>query len=57
MERYIIALVAVIILFYFTCFLVSAITYLYGEIIHTIKNFKRSTREMWWNLEWKWNHR
>lgn len=57
MERYIIALVAVIILFYFTCFLVSAITYLYGEIIHTIKNFKRFTREMWWNLEWKWNHR
>ena len=53
MLRYIIALIAVVILFFFTCFLVSFITFASEEINHSIKNMKRSAREFMWSLEWK----
>ena len=53
----IIAIIAIAILFFLVCVVVSAITYIYEEINHTIKNFKRSLRELWWGVEWKWNHR
>lgn len=57
MERYIIALIAVVILFFFTCFLVSAITFICEEVNHTIKNIKRSAREFMWDLEWRFRKR
>ena len=53
MLKYIIALIAVVILFFFTCFLVSFITFVNEEVNHSIKNMKRSVREFMWNLEWK----
>ena len=35
------------------CVVVSAIRYIYGEAIHTIRNVKRSVREACWDVEWK----
>lgn len=57
MLKYIIALIAVVILFFFTCFLVSFITFVSEEVNHSIKNMKRSVKEFMWSVEWKWNHR
>lgn len=57
MLKYIIALIAVVILFFFTCFLVSFITYVREEVNHSIKNMKRSVKEFMWGVEWRWNHR
>ena len=54
--KIILVLIAVAILFFLLCVVVSAIRYLYGEAIHNIKNFKRFVREALWDLEWKWNH-
>ena len=53
MLKYIIALIAVVILFFFTCFLVSFITFVSEEINHSMKNIKRSVRDFMWGLEWK----
>lgn len=39
------------------CVVVSAIRYIYGEAIHTIRNVKRSVREAWWDVEWKCKRR
>lgn len=39
------------------CVVVSAIRYIYGEAIHTIRNIKRSVREAWWDVEWKCKRR
>jgi len=55
--KIIIALIALAIIFFLVCVVVSAITYIYEEICHTVKNLKRSVRELWWGVEWKWNHR
>lgn len=53
-----IAIILFIILVGFViCVVVSAIRYIYGEAIHTIRNAKRSVRELLWGIEWKWNHR
>jgi hypothetical protein len=60
MEKFVIALIAlaaIAVTFFAVCVVVSAIRYIYGEVIHTIKNFKRSTREFMWDVEWKFNHR
>lgn len=57
MLEYIIALIAVVILFFFTCFLVSAITYIYEEANHTVKNIKKAAREFMWDLEWRFGKR
>jgi hypothetical protein len=45
------------IIFFAICVVISAVRYIYGEVIHTIRNAKRSTREFMWGIEWKWNHR
>ena len=53
-----IAMLVAIILFiilvgFAICVVISAIRYVYGEAIHTIRNVKRSIREAWWDVEWK----
>lgn len=54
-------LVAIILFIILVCFVicvvVSAIRYIYGEAIHTIRNVKRSVREAWWDVEWKCKRR
>lgn len=53
-----VAIILFIIFVSFTiCVVISAIRYIYGEAIHTIRNVKRSIREAWWDLEWKLTHR
>ena len=53
-----IAIILFIILVGFVfCVIVSAIRYVYGEAIHTIRNMKRSVREACWDLEWKFKRR
>jgi hypothetical protein len=56
------AMIVAIILFiiivgFVICVVVSAIRYIYGEAIHTIRNAKRSVREVWWDVEWKCKRR
>lgn len=53
----VIAILVIALAFFVMCVVISAIHYIYGEVLHTIKNFKRSAREFMWDLEWKWNHR
>lgn len=57
-----IAMLVAIILFiilvgFAICVVISAIRYVYGEAIHTIRNVKRSIREAWWDVEWKCKRR
>lgn len=47
----------IIIVGFVFCVVVSAIRYIYGEAIHTIRNVKRSVREAWWDVEWKCKRR
>lgn len=56
------AMIVAIILFiiivgFVICVVVSAIRYIYGEAIHTIRNVKHSIREAWWDVEWKCKRR
>lgn len=36
---------------------VSAIVFVWQEMNHNIKNFKRAVREFMWDLEWKFGKR
>jgi hypothetical protein len=47
----------IIIVGFIICVVISAIRFIYGEAIHTIKNVKRSVREAWWDVEWKCKRR
>jgi hypothetical protein len=46
-------ILSIILVGFVICVVVSAIRYIYGEAIHTIRNVKRSVREAWWDVEWK----
>lgn len=48
---------ALAIIFLAICVVISAIRYIYGEMVHTIRNAKRSTRELLWGIEWKLKRR
>lgn len=50
-------ILAVALAFFVFCVIVSAIKYIHGEMIHTIRNAKRSTRELLWGIEWKFKGR
>lgn len=50
-------ILAIAIVFFAVCVVISAIRYIYGELVHTIRNAKRSTRELLWGIEWKLRRR
>ena len=50
------AILAIIIIFFITCVVISACRYFAEELNHTFKNFKRSAREFVWDMEWKLRH-
>lgn len=50
------ALVAIALVFFMVCVIVSAFRYLSEELLHTWKNAKRSAREFMWDMEWKLKH-
>ena len=52
----ILVILAIVVLFFLICGVVSAVRYLYGETIHNIKNLKRSIREFMDDVEWKLTH-
>ena len=43
--------------FFVFCVVVSAIRYIHGEMIHVIRNAKKSTRELAYGIEWKFRKR
>lgn len=54
----VVAIVVVLaIAFLLICIVVSAVRYLYGEAIHTVRNMKRSVREFMWDIEWNMKRR
>ena len=46
-------ILVIAIAFFAICVAISAVRYIYGECIHVIRNAKKSTREMLWDLEWE----
>ena len=50
------AILAIAIIFFITCVVISAFRYFAEELNHTFKNIKRSAREFMWDMEWKLRH-
>jgi hypothetical protein len=50
----VVALVLAVLIFWVV---ISAIIYIYEEMIHNIRNLKREIKQTWWDLEWKFGKR
>ena len=56
-RNFLIALAVQPIIILFAWVVGSALIYIGDEVNHSFHNFKRSIRETWWDVEWKWKHR
>lgn len=51
------AVIALVIVVFVAWVAISAIIYIYEEMIHNIRNLKREIKQTWWDLEWKFGRR
>lgn len=57
MELILLAIATIVVALLVMWVLISAVVYVWQEVNHSIKNFKRAVREFWWDLEWRFGKR